>query len=160
MYILYLQPENSPAKLIADEYLMNNIFDVEGLSQYIKDNHVDRDLGFCIDPTQRPAQQVAEKAGVPAFGTWEQVMALTDKAVFKKFCTDTGVDIVLSYTEEDIRQGHIKYPVLVKPIDSRGPRGAKECLAKEELIATIPDAKKELFNRGCIIEKYMNPDVN
>ena len=29
----YLKPEESPAKQIADEYLMNNIFDVEELAQ-------------------------------------------------------------------------------------------------------------------------------
>lgn len=156
----YLKPEESPAKQIADEYLMNNIFDVEELAQYIKEHSVDGIIGFCIDPTQRPAQQIAEKAGLPAFGTWDQVMALTDKTIFKKLCADSGVDTILSYTEEDIKKGSIKYPVLVKPIDSRGSRGAKECFTKEELLAAIPDAKKESSNGGCIIEKYMTPDVN
>lgn len=157
----YLKPESSPAKLIADEYLMNNIFDIDELVQYIKDNNVDGVLGFCIDPTQRPAQQIAEKAGVPCFGTWEQVMALTDKTIFKKLCKDTGVDTIYSYTEDDIMvDGKIEYPVLVKPVDSRGSRGVKECFTKDELMEAIPNAKKESSNGGCVIEKYMTPDVN
>lgn len=156
----YLNPEDSPAKLVADEYLMNNIYDIEELVQYIKDNNVDGVLGFCIDPTQRPAQQIAKKAGLPAFGTWEQVLSLTDKTLFKKLCVETGVDIILSYKEEDIEKGDIKYPVLVKPIDSRGSRGIKECFNKEELLSAIKEAKLESSNGGCIIEKYMTPDLN
>ena len=156
----YLLPENSPAKQIADEYLMNNIYDIDELAEYIRQHNIDGVLGFCIDPTQRPAQQIAEKAGVPAFGSWEQVMALTDKTVFKKLCTDSGVDIILSYTEDDIARDTIEYPVLVKPVDSRGSRGAKQCFSATELLAAIPEAKKESSNGGCVIEKYMTPDIN
>lgn len=157
----YLEPEDSPAKQIADEYLMNNIFDVDDLAQYVIDNKVDGIVAFCIDPAQRPAQRIAQKAGLPAFGTWEQVVSLTDKSVFKKLCVENGVDIIKSYAEEDIRvPGKIDYPVLVKPIDSRGSRGAKECFSSEELELALPFAKRESSNGGCIIEKYMTPDVN
>ena len=156
----YLQPEQSPAKQIADESLMYNIYDVDALVEYVRTHQVDGVLGFCIDPTQRPAQQIAEKAGLPAFGTREQVLALTDKTVFKKLCTETGVDIILSYDERDIAAGNIRYPVLVKPVDSRGSRGATECFNEEELLAAMPRARKESTNGGCIIEKYMTPDVN
>jgi len=42
---------DSPAKLIADEALENNIFDVDELVKYVKEHKVDGVLGFCIDPT-------------------------------------------------------------------------------------------------------------
>ena len=152
----YLPPSvHSPAKLIADESLMNNISDVDGLVEYCKRNAVDGVIAFCIDPTQRPAQQIAERLGVHAFGTWDQVMALTDKNVFKRLCADSGVDIIPSYREEDIEKDAIEYPVLVKPVDSRGSRGAKVCADKEELLAALPLAKKESTDGGAIIEKYM-----
>ncbi len=157
----YLLPENSPAKLLADEYLMYNIFDVDKLVQYIADNKVDGVIAFCIDPAQRPAQQIAEKSGLPSFGTLEQVLALTDKTVFKKKCKESDVDTILSYSEDDIDiEGKIQYPVLVKPVDSRGSRGATECFSAQELRSAIPNAKAESSNGGCIIEKYMTPDVN
>ena len=156
----YLQPENSPAKLIADDYLMNNIFDIDELVQFIKDNHVDGVLAFCIDPAQRPAQQIAEKACLPSFGTRNQVMALTDKNIFKSLCVETGVDIIPTYLENDIDAETIQYPVLVKPVDSRGSRGAVECKSKDELLKAIPEARKYSSDGGCIIEKYMTPDVN
>lgn len=146
---------HSPAKLLADESLMNNIFDVDELVAYGKENGIDGVVAFCIDPAQRPAQKIAEALGVPTFGTWEQVLALTDKNVFKKLCQDTGVDTIPSYQEDDIEKDLIAYPVLVKPVDSRGSRGVQVCKNKEELLSALPLAKKESTDGGVIIEKYM-----
>lgn len=128
----------SPAKLIADESLMNNIYDVEELIEFGKKNKIDGVISFCIDPTQRPAQRIAEGLGILAFGTWEQVVALTDKNVFKNICKKYNVDIIPSYTESDIQNDNIEYPILIKPVDSRGSRGIKVCDTKEELIVALP----------------------
>lgn len=147
--------EYSPAKLVADESLINNIFDVDELTEYGRVNSIDGVLGFCIDPTQRPAQKIAENLGLPMFGNKEQVFALTDKKAFKKLCKETGVDIIPEYTEDDIYNSTIEYPVLVKPVDSRGSRGAFVCANKEQLIEALPLAKKESSDGGAIIEKYM-----
>ena len=98
---------DSPAKLIADESIMNNIFDIDGLVEYGRKNDIDGVLGFCIDPTQKPAQQIAERLGLPTFGDRSQVLALTNKKVFKKLCRDSGVDTITEYTEEDIAAGRI-----------------------------------------------------
>lgn len=145
----------SPAKLVADESLMNNIFDVEELTGYGRENNIDGVLGFCIDPTQRPCQKIAHNLRLPVFGTWDQVIALTDKRVFKKLCRDTGVDTILEYTEEDLENDKIEYPVLVKPVDSRGSRGASVCYDKEQLSVAIPLAMRESGEGGVIIEQYM-----
>ncbi|MBR2471624.1 MAG: hypothetical protein IKB55_02960, partial [Clostridia bacterium] len=48
-----------------------------------------------------------------------------------------------------------EYPVLVKPVDSRGSRGQAVCNTKEELIPALEIAKKESSNGLAIIEKYM-----
>lgn len=146
---------DSPAKIISDESLMTNIFDVESLVQFGKKNQIDGVLGFCIDPTQRPAQQIAERLGLPMFGTKSQVLALTDKKVFKQLCRETGVDIIPEYLEEDITNDNVEYPVLVKPVDSRGSRGAMVCDSKAELLDAIPLAKRESSDGNVIIEKYM-----
>lgn len=67
---------------------------MDELVDYVKENHVDGVIDFCIDPAQRPTQQIVEKSEESVFGTWESVMALTDKHVFKKLCHDTSVDII------------------------------------------------------------------
>lgn len=148
-----LDVKDAPAKQIADEVLNYDIYDIDNIVKYCKENKVDGVLGFCIDPTQRPAQKISEALGLPAFGTKEQVFALTDKNAFKKLCMENGVDIIPEYSEDNLDE--IEYPVLVKPVDSRGSRGIKVCRNKDELISMLSEAKKESSNGKCIIEKYM-----
>ncbi len=148
--------KDSPAKLIADESLMYDINDVNALVNFCKENNVDGVLGFCIDPSQKPAQAIAERIGANQFGDRNQVFALTDKVAFKKLCTSAGVDIIPEYNSYEIDYTNIQFPVLVKPIDSRGSRGASVCKNIDELKIALPMAKKESSNGGAIIEKYMD----
>lgn len=145
--------KDAPAKQIADEALNYDIYDIDHIVAYCKKNKVDGVLGFCIDPTQRPAQEICERLNLPSFGTKEQVFALTDKNTFKKLCIKNSVDVIPEYTEENIE--NIEFPVLVKPVDSRGSRGIEVCNNVDELLKYLPIAKKESSNGKAIIEKYM-----
>ncbi len=147
--------DESPAKKIANKALQYNISDVEELVMYCKANEVSGVIDFCVDPAQKPAQEIAERCGLPTFGTSKQVFALTNKKAFKKLCVDTGVDIIPEYCEEDIISDKIVYPVLVKPVDSRGSRGCFVCENKAELIKVLPISKSESSDNSVIIERYM-----
>ena len=151
----YLSPEDSPAKLEADEYWMLNITDIDAIVAKCREKQVDGVLAFCIDPAQIPYQQVCERLGVPCYGTKEQFEILTNKRRFKDYCTQCGVDVVPEYTLEDIANDHAVFPVLVKPTDSRGSRGQTICYNKQQLPAAIDIAKKEAHDSGFLIERYM-----
>jgi len=77
------------------------------------------------------------------FGTDEQTFVLTNKQAFKEFCIKNGVDTILTYTDKDINNDTVEYPVLVKPIDSRGSRGSSVCRNKEEVMSAIMTANAE-----------------
>lgn len=89
--------EDSPAKRLADERLMYDIFDVDGLIAWGKAHHIDGVLDFCCDPAQKPAQQIAEALHLPVFGSSDQVNVLTNKKQFKQFCSENGVDVIPSW---------------------------------------------------------------
>ncbi len=146
---------DSPAKRIADITLSNNINDIEALIAYGKKEQIDGVLGFCIDPTQRPAQQIAEGLQLPTFGTWEQTVALTDKTAFKQLCRANHVDTIPTYCEADITAKTLSFPVLVKPTDSRGSRGVTICHSYKDLPDALITAKAESSTGEAIIEKYM-----
>ena len=146
--------KDDPAKQIADEALNYDIYDIDHIVAYCKENKVNGVLGFCIDPTQRPAQEICEILNLPSFGTKEQVFALTDKNTFKKLCIKNSVDVIPEYTEKNIEK--FEFPVLVKPVDSRGSRGIEVCKNVDELLKYLPIAKKESSNGKAIIEKYMS----
>lgn len=154
----YLQPEQSPAKQIADESALLSILDVDEIVDYCRTHAVDGAMNFCNDPATKALQQVNGIMGYPNIGTAEQIEVLTNKVAFKKFCREHDVDVIPEYSEDDIDAGNIAYPVFVKPIDSRGSRGTAICHDREELLAAIPAAKSESSDGSCIIEKYIPAD--
>lgn len=152
----YLDPKDSPAKLIADEYWMLNITDIDAIVDKCRDEHVSGVLSFCIDPAQIPYQRICEKLGFPCYGTRYQFDILTNKRLFKDYCIAHNVDVVPEYSLIDIEKDNVVYPVLVKPTDSRGSRGQTVCYSKNEISRAIEIAQRESKDGGVLIERYMH----
>lgn len=146
---------DSPAKKIADEAWLIDIMDVDSIVAKCKEENIDGILAFCIDPAQKPYQEICERLGLPCYGTYNQFDILTNKRKFKDFCIINGVDVVPEYTIDDINQDRVEYPILIKPSDSRGSRGQTICHGKKDTINAILLAKKESSDEEIIIEKYM-----
>ena len=149
----YLQ--DSPAKKIADESQMFSITDVDSIVDFCKTNTVDGVLNFCNDTAQAPYQKICERLNVPCFCTEEQVQKLSNKRLFKQMCVENGVAVIPEYTEADVEANAIEYPVVVKPVDSRGSRGVQTCNSIDELKKAIEIAKRESKSGEIIIEKSM-----
>lgn len=147
--------EGSPAKLIADEAWMLDIMDVEAIVERCKAEGVDGVVNFCIDPAQKPYQQICEKLELPCYGTKEEFDILTDKRKFKDYCISHGVDVIQDYTEKDILEGNVEYPIFIKPANSRGSRGQSICLNKEEALKGIEYAKKNSSDGRFLCERQM-----
>ena len=116
---------------------------------------VDGVLNFCIDPAQKPYQQICEKLGLPCIGTKETFDILTDKRKFKDYCTAHNVDVIPEYTYKDITADKAEYPLFIKPTDSRGSRGQSVCHNKEEALKAIEFAQSESSDGGFLCEKHM-----
>lgn len=151
----YLPTHLSPAKLIADESWMISITDVEAIVAKCKEENVDAVLSHCIDPAQMPYLEICERLGVPCYGTRKQFEVLTDKRKFKDYCLLHGVDVIPDYTEDDIVNNSVEYPIFIKPTNSRGSRGQSICYNKEEALIGLQSAKNESSDGKYICEKYM-----
>lgn len=151
----YLQEEDSPAKLIADKNYQIDVNDVKKIVQICKIEKVDAVITTHLDPCQRPYAQICSKLGMPCFGSIEQFQYLTNKRMFKKMCKKYGVDVIEEYTKQNIESDEVKYPVFVKPADSRGSRGQKKCYNKQEVLEAVKVASTESSNGDYVIEKYL-----
>lgn len=151
----YLLPEESPAKLVADEYWMLNITDIDSIVKKCREHNVDGVLAYCIDPAQIPYQQICEKLELPCYGTKRQFEIMTDKRLFKDFCLENGVEVIPEYSLYDIQTNNVKYPVLVKPTISRGSRGQTICYNPADIPQAVEIAKRESKNGEFLIERYM-----
>lgn len=146
---------NSPCKMICDEPLMMNITDIDGIVSYCKQNNVDGVIAGFLDPCQVPYAKICGELGLPCYGTPEQFFKFTNKIAFKELCKENGVSVIPDYTEEDFHANRIKYPVFVKPVDSRGSRGQTVCNRPEEMGDAIRFAKEQSSNGDILIEQYM-----
>lgn len=150
-----LPPQDAPAKLEADENWMINICNVDEIVAKCKKESIDGVLAFCIDPAQIPYQQVCDRLNLPCYGTSEQFKMFTHKSLFKDLCRRYNVDVIPEYTEDDVMSDNLKYPVIVKPTDSRGSRGINLCYNRDEILKAIDVARTESSDNNYIIERYM-----
>ncbi len=159
----FLPPEKAPAKQIADHYWMHNITDYDEIAADCQKEGIDGAIALCLDACQRPYQQICERMGFPCFGTREQFFQLTDKNAFKETCIANGVDVIPEYTVADFADAatcaqRVKFPIFIKPCDSRGSRGQSVCNTYEEALSAIAFAKSESSNGDVVIEKYMGTE--
>ena len=101
-------------------------------SQECKEEKIDGVMNFCIDPAQKPYQEICERLNLPCIGTKESFEILTDKRKFKDYCLKHDVDVVPEYSAEDIESGKVEYPIFIKPTNSRGSRGQQFVIQKRK----------------------------
>jgi biotin carboxylase len=152
--------ENSPAKKYADETWMFSIDDVEGIVNKCKERGVDGVMNYCIDPGQKPYQQICEQLGLPCVAGFKQFDIMTNKDKFAKCCVEHGLDIIPKYnmekklTKEDYN--NIEYPVMIKPVDGRASKGIIIAHSPEEMSSAIQYSLSFSKRKEVVVEKYMN----
>ena len=146
---------DSPAKKVADESWMLSIDDVDGIVAKCREEHVDGVMNYCLDPGQKPYQQICAKLGLPCVATFEQFEIMTNKDKFTDTCIKYGLDVIPSYLyPEDIDK--MEFPVMVKPVDSRASKGIYICQEKKDLKHAVEYALGFSKRKKIRIEKYMD----
>ena len=154
--------ENSPAKKVADEAWLISTNDTETLAEKCLAAGVDGVMSAFDDYNIICSQKLSERIGTPFYATGGQLDATMDKVNFKQLCRDNNVPSILEF-ELDKELSHeclnkIKYPVIIKPVDSSGARGITICSNEAELIAAYEDAMKMSKKGNVILEKYLIGD--
>lgn len=151
--------EASPAKKYADETWMLSIDDVDGIVEKCKERNVDGVMNYCIDPGQKPYQQICEKLGFPCVADFKQFDIMTNKDKFAKCCLEHGLDIIPKYnSDKEILESdypNLEYPLMIKPVDGRASKGIKVVNSPEEMPAAIEYSLSFSKRKKVIIEKYI-----
>lgn len=151
--------ENSPAKKYADETWMLSIDDVDGIVQKCKERGVDGVMNYCIDPGQKPYQQICDKLGVPCVSGFEQFDIMTNKDKFAKCCVEHGLDVIPKYNMDksldELDFSALTYPIMIKPVDGRASKGIIVANCADEMPAAIEYSLKFSRSKKLVVEKYM-----
>lgn len=148
----YNKIEDSPGKQIADEAADLSVIDVDAVVAYIKEHAIDGVFVGFNDMLLPFYAEICKKAGLPCYGTKEQFETLIAKDQYKALCRQFGVPTIPEY---DINDTDIKFPVLVKPVDSSGSRGITICHNREELETAVETGRKASKTGKVLIERYM-----
>jgi len=154
--------KDSPGKKIADEDFLISIVDVDQIVELCKEKNIDGIMNYCIDPGQKPYQQVCEKLGYKCYGTKDQFEILTNKDLFYETCIKHNIDVIprydLDYFDIENEIDKIEYPIVVKPVDSRASKGITVCWGKKDIKPAIKYALDNSIRKKLIFEKYMDKD--
>ena len=145
---------DAPAKKLAAKSYNINVSDVDAIVEMCRAEKVDGVLTVMLDFCQIYYQQICEKLGLPCYGTYEQFQYFTNKELFKKLCVDNNVDIIPTYSVDELDNKEI-YPILVKPAHNRGSRGQSVCYNVDQAKKAVDFASENSDNSRVIIEKYM-----
>ena len=149
----YNKIEDSPGKQIADEAVDLSVIDVDAVVDYVKNNAIDGVFVGFNDMLLPYYAEICQRAGLPCYGTKKQFETLIAKDQYKALCRQFGVPTIPEY---DINDEHIKYPVLVKPVDSSGSRGITICHNRQELDEAVEIGRKASKTGKVLIERYMD----
>lgn len=155
----YLDPKDSRAKLVSDEYWMISTSDFDTLETMCKDSDIN---GICNGISTfniSATMELTKRLNLPCYCTPESWHYTIDKRDFKDACIKNNVPVAKDYylseepTAEELES--ITYPVVVKAIDQSANRGMSYCFSSEEISGAIKKAKLVSNSDTVVIERML-----
>lgn len=153
-------PQESIAKLVADEYWMINTGEIDLLEKRCREEGVSAVIcgvsEFCLEV----CMELCKRLGFPCYCTPEAWHYSRDKVDFKRLCKEVGApvaeDYYISELETDDEIDRVKLPVVVKPIDLSANRGISYCHTREDLVKGIKLARSMSKSTKLVVERMLH----
>ena len=155
-YITYVTDYNPKAYAKKFASIPCNVdgMDIDGIVKLVHDEKIDAVLVGVAEALMPTYCEVCNRLNIPCFATLEQFDVMTHKDKFKSTCREYGVPVVEEFSVNDLDS--VKYPAIVKPVDSSSSKGISICSNREELDLAIEKALSFSPSKTIIIEKYMD----
>jgi len=153
--------KTSIGKSIANDTYLASTFDYE---ETLKGATIKSVHGIMTMGTDQPVltvAKVATKLKLPCFLDIDTALAVTNKAVMKqKFIKHNipTVNYALYEPSNPSTLEEIKFPAVIKPLDSQGQRGIYVVNSKEEIKTLYPDVINYSREKTILIESYYSND--
>lgn len=151
-------PGNYPGFALADEYHEIDIRDRESVLTAAKQDSICGILTDQTDVAVPTVAYVAEHLGLPGIG-YECSLRFANKYLMRQAAERLGVPVpryfeVSPTTEAQYRARALRYPLIVKPVDSQGSRGVGLVSSPEELASKVSAARHFSREKRVIIEEF------
>lgn len=145
----------------ADEYGVVNIVDQEAVCAFAKKHNVDGVLTAATDYGVLAASYTANELGLPGI-RYASAKRIKNKYEVRKCLYEAGADDtglaheVSEKTDLADLSGIVTYPVMVKPCDGSGSRGAAKVEKAENFAAACKDAMDCSLTHKATVEPFIN----
>ena len=144
----------------ANESAVINIIDPEACLQYAKERKVDGVLTAATDFSVLTMSYAAREMGLPGIN-YASAQLIKNKAAVRKClydakADDTGWSFEIC-SEEDIPKvkEQVKYPIMMKPVDGSGSRGASKVEKLEQFEAACQFAMNSSISHRAVAEPFV-----
>ncbi len=149
---------SSPVALsYPDRFYRANIFDIEAVKGIAIKEKVDFLITVCADQVLLVVAQISEELGLPWYIDYETAKLVSDKQLMKKIFVENGIPTsqYVVMDEFDIEKTrHLRYPLIVKPVDAYSSKGVKRVLNEDELRIAFEEAKGISRTKNAIVEEF------
>ena len=151
-------PDN-PGQYHADKFYLVSTTDKEAILQIAQDEGVSYIIAYASDPAAPTAAYVAEKLNLPT-NPYSAVQTLCNKDLFREFLSSHGFNTprAVGFTSKEDALDNIKnftLPIIIKPVDSSGSKGATVIRGEEDIETAIDFAFTFSRSHRIIIEEFI-----
>ena len=151
-------PDN-PGQYHADKFYLVSTTDKEAILKVAQDENINFIIAYASDPAAPTAAYVAEKLGLPT-NPYKSVEILCNKDMFREFLRSHGFNTPQAhgYKNKEDAVADIKrfeFPVIIKPVDSSGSKGATVLHDTNNMAEAIDFAFSFSRSHHIIIEEFI-----
>ena len=151
--------DDNPGQFVADKFYLKSTTDKKEILRIAEAEQIDGILAYASDPAAPTAAYVAEKLNLSG-NPYESVEILCNKDQFRKFLLENGLNapVAKGYASEQDAIGDavdFEYPVIIKPVDSSGSKGATVLHSSENIKEAVEFAFSFSRSRRIIVEHFI-----
>lgn len=151
-------PDN-PGQYEADQFYLISTTDKDAVLELAQKEKIEGVLAYASDPAAPTAAYVAEKLELPG-NPFKSVEILCNKDQFRKFLLENGFSVPdakgYSLAIDAVKEKDgFEYPIIIKPVDSSGSKGATVLDTEDGLYEALNFAFSFSRSHRIIIEHYI-----
>ncbi len=150
---------DNPGQYAADKFYLVSTTDKDAVLKVAKQEKIDGVLAYASDPAAPTAAYVAENLGLIT-SPYNSVETLCNKDKFRKFLKNNGFNAPQSKGYSNAEEvttsiDAFNFPIIVKPVDSSGSKGATVLYDRKDLSNAVDFAFSFSRSHRIIIEEFI-----
>ncbi len=150
--------EDAPGKEFSDYSVLTSTFDAQGCLAVARKYKIDGILTVGTDQPVLTCAKVADELELPFFLNVETAKAVTHKKVMKSIFAQNKIPSAqYRLLKEDFTEGELsglKFPLVIKPLDSQGQRGVYKVSSLQEIQSLLPSVLSYSRENEILVEEF------